>query len=139
MEKIYIDTNVFMDYFLNRVDKLRPLGDFAFNLIRKIIKKEYMVVISDLIIIELEYNGFEKEIKILLEKFKESKNLIFVESMEEDNVKTNKIVRKKGTDFNDTKHAIIANRCKVDHFVTRNVKDFEELGDLVYPIYPENL
>jgi len=139
MKTVYIDTNVYIDYFLNRTDKLRPLGDFAFNLIKKIVIEEYKLIISDLVILELEHNGFEKQVKILLEKLKENNNLTFVTSIEEDNVKTNKIVKERKTSFNDTKHAIMANRAKADYFVTRNVKDFEDLNDIVYPIYPENL
>ena len=78
-------------------------------------------------------------VKILLEKLKETNNLIFVISIEDDNIKTNRIVKERKTSFNDTKHAVITNRSKVDYFVTRNVKDFENLSDLVYPVYPENL
>jgi len=139
MEKVYFDTNIYMDYFLDRRDKLRPLGEFAFNLIKKVITKEYKLIISDLVILELEYNGLGKEIKILIEKLIESDNLIFVKSEEEDNIKTNRIVKERRTSFNDTKHAVIANRSKTNYFVTRNIKDFEDLSDLIYPVYPENL
>ena len=139
MKTVYIDTNVYIDYFLNRTDKLRPLGDFAFNLIKKIVIEEYKLIISDLVILELEHNGFEKQVKILLEKLKENNNLTFVTSIEEDNVKTNKIVKERKTSFNDTKHAIISNRAKADYFVTRNIRDFENLNDLVNPVYPESL
>ena len=139
MKTVYLDTNIYIDYFLNRIDKLRPLGDFAFNLIKKIIMGEYKLIISDLVIIELERNGFEKQVKVLLEKLKETNNLIFVISTKEDNLRTKNIVKNRKTSFNDTKHAIVASKTKADYFVTRNIKDFEDLNDLVYPIYPESL
>jgi predicted nucleic acid-binding protein len=34
-ELIYVDTNVLIDFFLNRKDALRPIGDFAFELFKK--------------------------------------------------------------------------------------------------------
>ena len=63
MKTAYLDTNIYIDYFLNRIDKLRPLGDFAFNLIKKIVIGEYKLIISDLVILELEHNGFEVQTK----------------------------------------------------------------------------
>ncbi len=41
MPKIYVDTNIYLDFFLNRKDKLRPLGDFAFELFKRTLAKSY--------------------------------------------------------------------------------------------------
>ena len=37
VEKYYLDTCIWRDYFENRSDKFRPLGDWAFSLIKLII------------------------------------------------------------------------------------------------------
>mgnify|MGYP006296621571 FL=1 len=46
-ELIYIDTNIYIDYFLNRKDNLRPLGDFAHELFIKTSQCKYKIIISD--------------------------------------------------------------------------------------------
>lgn len=45
-QKYYLDTCIWRDYFENRSDNLRPLGEWAFMLIKKIIKNEDLIVYS---------------------------------------------------------------------------------------------
>ena len=138
-EPIYIDTACYIDHFEGRIDNLRPLGEFAYNLIRKSIECEYKIIISNLVIDELEFNDYGKKIQELISDLKEADKLIFVEETSKDEEKARKIKNKRNTALNDTKHAVIANRAKAVFLVTRNMKDFEELQDLVTLKYPENL
>jgi len=57
----YLDTCIWRDYFENRADRLRPIGDWAFSLIRQIIENEDIVVYSDVVEGELlmDYNSEE--------------------------------------------------------------------------------
>ena len=48
--KYYLDTCIWRDYFENREDKYRPLGEWEFRLIKKIIAEELEILFSDLII-----------------------------------------------------------------------------------------
>lgn len=138
-ELIYIDTNCYIDHFEGRVDKLRPLGEFAYNLIRKSIECEYKIIISNLVIDELEFNGYGDKIQELIRDLKALQKVITIEVTAEDEAKTLKIRKERNTAFNDTKHAVVANRAKAKFLVTRNTKDYEELQDLVELKYPENL
>ena len=62
INKYYFDTCIWIDYFEGRKDNIRPLGDWAFDLIKKIIREEAILVYSDLV---------EEE---LSEKYQESKS-----------------------------------------------------------------
>lgn len=136
---VYPDTNFYMDHFDGRVDNLRPLGEFAFQILRRIFECEFKVVISPLVLKELFYNTYEEKIKELMNDLKEKNKVIKIEVSEEDVKKARQISKERNTSFNDTLHAVIANKAKAEYLITRNVKDFEDLQDLVKIAYPENL
>lgn len=50
---IYCDTNVYLDYFFDRRDNIRPLGEFAHQVIQRALGCEFYIVISDWVITEL--------------------------------------------------------------------------------------
>ena len=133
MKKIYLDTNIYIDYLENRKDRLRPLGDFAFNLIKRVIKCEFYIVISDLVIQELERNMNRDKIYELIKTI--NRKLIKIESTEEQRKKA----RKRKTHFTDALHAIIAMNSEVDYFVTRNIVDFSEFKNELKIIFPESV
>ncbi len=140
MEKlIYLDTNIYLDYLENRTDKLRPLGEFAFQLIKRAIECEFKIIISSLIIDELEYNNYSKQIKNLINDLKELNKLIYTEETKDDEQKARNLKQKFKTSLNDTKHAVIAQRRGAKFLVTRNIKDYGELQNLVKIRFPENL
>lgn len=138
-ELIYVDTDCYIDHFEGRVDKLRPLGEFAYNLIRKSILCEYRIIISNIVIDELEFNGYGHKTSELISDLKEAEKLVFIEETSQDDEKARKIKRERTTPLNDTKHAVLSARSGAVFFVTRNMKDFEKLQDLVKLKYPENL
>jgi len=139
MEIIYLDTNIYMDHFDGRVDKLRPLGQFAFEIVRRTLNCEFKIVMSSLIIDELVFNNYKEKITDLIKDLKEKDKIIKIVVNEEHKKETREISRTRKTDFNDTLHAVIANRLKAEYLVTRNVKDFVNLQDLIKIVYPENL
>lgn len=53
MTKYYVDTCIWRDYWENRSDNLRPLGEFAVKFFNKIVENEDIIIISDLIIKEM--------------------------------------------------------------------------------------
>jgi predicted nucleic acid-binding protein len=64
--KFYLDTCIWRDYFENREDRFRPLGEWAFKLISKIIEDDDVIIISDHLIRELEKRYSQKEINTIL-------------------------------------------------------------------------
>ena len=64
--KYYLDTCIWIDYFENRVDNFRPLGDWSLKLIKKIVIDKDMFIISDHLIDELKINYSAEEIDKIL-------------------------------------------------------------------------
>jgi len=135
-ELIYIDTNVYIDYFEGRSDGLRPLGDFAFNLIKRALSCEYKIAFSSFIEEELESNGHKTQLNELLDILMKANKIIQFETNANDEIRAAKLC--KGKNMMDAKHAVIAHKCKAKYFVTRNWKDFEDYSFLELK-YPENL
>lgn len=52
--RYYLDTCIWIDYFENRRDRFRPLGEWAIALIKYIITSGGVIICSDLIEQELE-------------------------------------------------------------------------------------
>lgn len=137
--RIYIDTNIYMDHFDGRVDKLRPLEEFAFQVFKKVIEGEFQIIISPLVLDELFYNSYEPVTKNLLSDFEAKGKITFIEITSEDIQKARTICKERKTHFNDTLHAVLAHKAQASYLITRNIKDFIELEDLVRVILPENL
>jgi predicted nucleic acid-binding protein len=53
MAKFYIDTSIWVDYYENRKDRFRPLGEWAFELFRLINKNKDTVLFSEFVLEEL--------------------------------------------------------------------------------------
>lgn len=128
-----------MDHFDGRVDKLRPLGEFAFEVLRRALECEFIIIISSLVLDELVFNTYEENITQLIKDLKEKGKLINTDCSEDDKKKAHDISVKRKTNYNDTIHSVIAKRMNAEYLVTRNVKDFFYLQDMVKIVYPENL
>jgi predicted nucleic acid-binding protein len=50
---LYLDANIYLDYWENRSDNIRPLGEFAFSIIKRAISCEFVIVYSDVVVHEL--------------------------------------------------------------------------------------
>lgn len=137
MPLLYIDTNIYLDYFEARNDYMRPLGEFAFQVFQRTLSCEFTVILSSLVLDELEFN--HANLEDLFEELKEKKKVIFVDYNEEDVRDTKMLLRQRGGSFNDTLHTVIAKRMNAEYLVTRNIKDFTHLQDLVKISFPEFL
>ncbi|MBU2589452.1 MAG: type II toxin-antitoxin system VapC family toxin [Nanoarchaeota archaeon] len=73
---VYLDTNIYLDYLGNRCDNLRPLGEFAFQLINRALQCEFNILFSDLVLKELECFITKEHIEFII-KLLQSKNKIF--------------------------------------------------------------
>jgi len=129
---IYIDTNVYLDYLLNRKDRLRPLGDFAFELLRKAIQCQYDILISDVVLDELENHISEEKINLLIDMIKVKTVSINREGSDDINAR-----QISNEDYRDALHYILAKRGGAEIIVTRNIKHFP-FSDLQIK-FPENL
>ena len=76
MTKYYDDTCIWRDYYENRSDKLKPLGEFALLFFNNVIKNKDIILISDVIIDELSINYSLEQINLIFKVIKENNLLI---------------------------------------------------------------
>lgn len=134
--KYYIDTCIWRDYFENRSDNFRPLGEWAFKLIHKIISNEDLIIISDHLIKELEIRYSKEEIRNILSII--PSQLFVYKNISTRHIAYSKQIKKKyKIPWADALHAAIAKESQA-LLITRD-KHLEEL----YPDFeikkPEDL
>lgn len=135
--KYYIDTSIWRDYYEDRKDKLRPLGEFAFKFFKYIKENKDKIVCSDLIIKELSIKYNEKDIKKIFEII-EDKNLLLKIEYSDKQVKEAIILAKKlSIPKGDALHAVLA-RDNNAIMVTRD-EHFNELTKIVTVKKPEDI
>jgi len=108
MEKYYLDTAIWRDLHENRTDRFRPLGEWAFELLRKIRKDKSVVLYSDLVVEELLINYEIEDINKIFHIAKKEKflNKIEINFLQ---VKESKMLSKTfEIPKNDCLHAILA-------------------------------
>jgi len=135
-EKYYFDSCIWRDYFENRSDRFRPLGEWAFRLIKAIIQENKFIVYSDLVEEELLAHLSEKEVKEIISAIPE-KILIRVNSTVKQLEEAIKLSKKLRIPTPDALHAIIA-RDNHATLITRD-KHFYELANKVTIKKPEDL
>lgn len=134
--KYYLDCCIWRDYFENRSDNFRPLGDWAFELIKKIIQAGDNIVVSDLVEEEL-LSGYDRSnvLEILSIVPKDILVNVVVSEIE---IKEAVVLSKKfGVPLKDVLHAVLAR----DHnsvLVTRD-KHFGRLSGFFEIKKPEKL
>ena len=106
--KYYVDTSIWRDYYEDRKDKLKPLGEFAFEFFRKVKLNADKIFYSDLIIEELNVAYNEKEIKEIFNIIEEENLLEKVEISKNQVKEALELKRKLQIPFGDALHAILA-------------------------------
>jgi len=127
MVRYYLDSCIWRDYFENRSDRFRPLGDWALDLIKKIIHEEGIILYSDLVEDELEVVYSKDEIRNNI--FSIVPKEIFLKVLISENQSKESVYysKKLGIPINDCIHAILA-RDNNAIMVTRDKHFFEFKG-----------
>lgn len=132
---IYCDANVYLDYFFDRRDNMRPLGEFAFRVFQRAFGCEFRVAVSDWVLTEIRKNGAEKQMSELSKRLRESDKLVEVFSEQKDFERAEKLP----THYEDALHVALALKCKASFLVTSNTTDFLPCSDLIECVLPMNL
>jgi len=83
-KKFYVDTCIWRDYFEDRKDNLKPLGEFAFQFLKYCENKGFFIIVSNAVKKELfDYYSEER----LNQVFSSFKNLIIEISFSENQAK----------------------------------------------------
>ena len=134
-EKFYIDTSIWIDIYEDRKGyNQEPLGDFALRLFSLIKAKEHKLIITDILIKELECYYSREEINGMMKPFEAIIEKII--STAEQRQKARQIAERRNLPLGDVLHALIA----CDHkliLVTRD-NDFRKLEDICPHFKPED-
>ena len=136
VEKYYIDTSIWMDIYEDRNGfNQEPLGDFALKLFNLINTRKKTLIISDLLIAELQMNYSVEEINGMIKPFEHVIEKII--SSEDQKDEAQKIGQERNLPPGDVLHAIIA-RDNNAILVTRD-KHFRDLRDISEHKKPEDI
>lgn len=128
--KFYLDTNIWIDYFENRLDGLRPLGEFAFQFLKKVVETNSVIYYSDLVKTELNKVLTKK---VIDPKFNDIPNLVYVEFTKEDYFLLKKIVSTHNIHLADAFHTAIASRIKAVLITRDNHFDYLDFVEVKKP------
>src|SRR3989338_7097720 len=70
-ERVYLDTSIWRDYFEDRKDNLRPLGEFPFQFLKECKNRKIYVIYSGLVISELRREFSESKIQEMFSFFED--------------------------------------------------------------------
>ncbi len=129
--KIYIDTNVYLDYLLARKNKQGiDLSKPAFEVLKRTVSCEFEIIVSDLLFKELCGNIKLEDVRMMAKFLK--KKIIKICEEEQDQTEADKFEHK-----NDARHAILAIKGKAELIITRNISHFKDF--LIQAKLPEEI
>jgi len=120
VKKVFLDTNVLLDFLLDR----KPFNDDVAEIIEQSIEGKMKICVSSITITDTNYIiGRSEGIKSANKKTKEILELVEVENVGETTV--HKSASSKFNDFEDGVQNYCAVEAKHKIIVTRNVKDYK--------------
>ncbi len=135
-KSFYLDTAIWRDYFEDRNDGIRPLGEFAFQFLKNCEKHGGIILFSDLVVQELRAHYSKERVVEVFSSFKHF--LVEISISNEQISEARKILSSvQGTHFKDVLHAVAA-RDNGAVMVTRDAH-FDILADLVTVEKPEDI
>lgn len=135
-EKYYIDTSIWIDLVEDRKGyNNEPLGCYALKLFALIKIKKHKIIVSDLLIRELESAYSVEAINGMILPFKKIMENVFVTKEQRDEAK--KIAEERNLPSGDVLHAIVARNNKYI-MITRD-KHFKKLEDITKHYKPEEI
>ena len=136
IEKYYLNTSIWMDVYEDRKGyNNEPLGEYGLKLLALIKAKGYKLVITDLIISELEVRYIVAEINGMIKPFEKIIEKIICSKKQK--LEAKKIANEKNLPYGDVLHSIIA-RDNDLILITRD-KHFKQLKDISKHYKPEEL
>jgi len=125
--------------FEDRTDGLHPLGEFAFQLLKRTFNCEFEIVVSDWVLKEMEKQIANLALFIeLLDRLQKLGKLIKIYKNLEIVKEAKTLTKSSDIHFADALHAAIAKESNAV-LVTWNIKDFEKVKDFVEVRQPKEL
>ena len=137
--KLYLDADVWLNFWLDEMLGLLPASHYAEELLKKALKEKWTIVISEEVKKEIKRAGVSMEdLEEKLFDFRLGSILEEVEVEERDVEVARKISRERRLHASDAIHAALAIKSKAI-FVTRNIKHFKVVEDVLEIRKPEDL
>jgi len=133
--KYYIDTSVWRDYFEDRKNGIRPLGEFAFRFLNQCSEKGFKILYSHFVVEELLRSYSKEKVKLIFESYRE--HLVEVKETDEMNREALKLASKFRIPLLDAFHALLA-RANNAIVVSRD-RHFERISHIAEVRLPEEL
>ena len=134
-EKYYLDTSIWMDYYEDRKDPSKDLGEFAFILLCKLLSTKTKIVVSSFLLRELQVSYSLDMIRGLTLPFDKLMERVDVSDNQRDEAK--KVAEERHVPKGDALHAILA-RDNNAILVSRD-KHFQLLTDICEVVKPEEI
>lgn len=137
-KKFYLDTAIWRDYFEDRGDGTRPLGEFAFQFLRKCGENNAVVFVSDVVVLELKIRFSKQQSEELFSSFENMITWLDASAKQTSKAREEWGKRNKALPFKDVLHAIIA-RDNHAVLVARDNHFFGSLSSIVEVQKPEDI
>jgi len=137
--KLYLDADVWLNFWLDEMLGFIPASHYLEELLDKALKEKWTIVISEEVKKEIKRAGVSMDdLEEKLSDFRLENILEEVEVGERDAELARKIFRERGLHASDAIHAALAIKSKAI-FVTRNIKHFKVVQDILEIRKPEDL
>ena len=138
MTRYYVDTNIWIDFWEDRSDRLRPLGEFAFQFFRNAMEHKHTVCYSRLVVNELKRKFSEEVIeKELFNPLRKAGVLEETSISKKQMDEAKRLASEKNVPFGDALHAILS-RDNNAVLVSRDIH-YDMLQDIVKVCKPEEV
>jgi predicted nucleic acid-binding protein len=134
--RYYLDTSIWMDVYEDRKGfKSEPLGDYALKLLGMLKANKIILVVTDILIKELELNYSIPEINGMMNLFNDITEKVMTTTKQFDEAK--RIAKERNVPMGDVLHSIIARDNNLI-LITRD-KHFKQLEDIAKHYRPEDI
>lgn len=118
---IYIDTNVYLDYFKERSYGLRPASEFAFILIQRAISCEFRIVISTKLMEELDKRIPQENTNGLFDQLRGLNKILDIKTNLEIKRLASELSKSGKIHYADALHYAFAFYAKADAIITNDL------------------
>jgi len=135
VEKYYLDTSIWMDYYEDRKDSSKDIGEFAFRLLSELLASKSKIVVSSFLLRELEVAYSLDKIRGLALPFEKIMERVDVSDKQREEGK--KIAEERKLPKGDALHAVLA---RDNHAIlVSGDKHFQLLKDICEVVRPEDI
>jgi len=136
-QKYFVDTLIYRDYYENRRDNLRPLGEWALDFFKSIAQQEGEILYCDLVIKEIAIQYNADVIASIFSTIAKFAALVKIKPTFKQKSEAGKLKKERKVPFADALYAVIA-RDNNAIIVSRD-NHFSILSDIAIARKPEEL